>query len=333
MKRSLRLCCLLAALLAALAAPEAARAGMLTLTFDDGLVSVHANAFPILKKYGLVATTGIIAARLKNTDDDFMTVAQVRDLSKGGWEIASHGLTHKRPVDIPEGYAQEPLKNCRRVKGSTTVFEAKYGYEDIAGLTEDGRRLKELDNEKDVKSTPGSYYYDELIGEVVFRPLDPDDVENGTIRAVSYQREMEESREVLAELGFPARTYITPHNYWTTHMRDVSRTLYDQVVTGGDDGNFPGRTDRWWIKRHVVHTADPAQAIIDLTKKVVVDQDGWLVLCLHGVGDDVGWEPWSSENLDAFAAWLVKNKVTVVTAAEGAKRLFADRPAASGGKG
>ncbi|NDY58896.1 polysaccharide deacetylase family protein [Desulfovibrio sulfodismutans] len=330
MHRFLFVCCLVAALLTAWAGGNAARAGMLTLTFDDGLASVYAHAFPILKKYGIPATTGIIAARLKNADDDFMNVAQVRELTQGGWEVASHGLTHKRPVDIPEGYAQEPLKNCRNVKGSETVFEAKYAYEELAGLTEDGRRLKELDNEKDVKSTPGSYYYDELIGEVVFRPLDPDDVEDGTIRAVSYQREMVESREVLAELGFPARTYITPHNYWTTHMRDLSRSLYDQVVTGGDDGNFPGRTDRWWIKRHVVHTADSAQTIIDLTKKVVVDEDGWLVLCLHGVGDDVGWEPWSAANLEAFAAWIAKNGVATVTIAEGARRYFQDKGVARG---
>ncbi|QLA20738.1 polysaccharide deacetylase family protein [Desulfolutivibrio sulfoxidireducens] len=329
MKRATLAICLLAALLLATAKAEAAGAGMLTLTFDDGLRSVHSHAFPILQQYGIPATTGIIAARLKRGDDDFMSVPQVRELVQAGWEVASHGLTHRRPVDIPEGYAQEGLKNCRRVEGGAKVFEARYGYEDLAGLTENGRHLKELDNEDDVKSTPGSYYFDDLIGEVVFRPLEPDDVEDGTIRAVSYEREMEESREVLAELGFAAHTYITPHNYWTTRMRDKSRSLYDQVVTGGDDGNFPGRTDRWWIKRHVVHTADSAETIIALTRKVVVEQDGWLVLCLHGVGEDVGWEPWSSANLSAFAAWLRQSGVTVVTIAEGAKRFFGGGKAAS----
>ncbi len=330
MKRPTFAICLLAALLAVHLASQAARAGMLTLTFDDGLRSVHNHAFPILNEYGIPATTGIIAARIKNSDDDFMTVPQVRELVQAGWEVASHGLTHKRPVDIPEGYGQEALKNPRPVDGGETVFEARYGYEELAGLTENGKHLKELDNENDVKSTPGSYYFDELIGEVVFRPLEPDDVEDGTIRAVSYQREMEESRELLAELGFPAHTYITPHNYWTTRMRDVSRLLYDQVVTGGDDGNFAGRTDRWWIKRHVVHTADTAEAIIALTRKVVLEQDGWLVLCLHGVGDDVGWEPWSAANLSAFAAWIRQNGITVVTIAEGAKRFFGEKTAPKG---
>ncbi len=330
MRRAIIAICLLAVSLAAMAARETALAGMLTLTFDDGLRSVHRHAFPILQKYGIPATTGIIAARLKNGDDDFMTVPQVRELAEAGWEVASHGLTHRRPVDIPEGYAQEALKNPRPVEGEARVFEARYGYEDLAGLTENGRRLRELDNENDVKSTPGSYYFDELIGEVVFRPLEPDDVEDGTIRAVSYQREMEESREVLAGLGFAAHTYITPHNYWTTRMRDASRALYDQVVTGGDDGNFPGRTDRWWIKRHVVHTADSAEAIIALTRTVVLEQDGWLVLCLHGIGDDVGWEPWSAANLSAFADWIRRNGVTVVTIAEGAKRFFGDKTAPRG---
>ncbi len=61
------------------------------------------------------------------------------------------------------------------------------------------------------------------------------------------------------------------------------------------------------------------------TPRHEAEQAGWLVLCLHGVGEDVGWEPWSAANLSAFAAWIRQNGVTGVTIAEGAKRFFGEK--------
>ncbi len=298
------------------------RAGMVSLVFDDGLESVYQYAFPILAKYAFPATVGIIANRVDVGDQDFMDENQLRELQKAGWEIASHSLTHKRPIDIPKFLAEEKCLLLRRVNGQRTLYDAKYKYEELAGLVENGRQLKERSSVKLVKSEPGSYYFDELIGEVTVHPFDPDSAEKQQIRAISYERELEESKNVLNALGFTVTTYITPHNYWTPEMSALAKRFYSQVADGGDDCNRKGATDRYWIKRYVVHANDPAESIIGLIKEHAIRENAWVVFCLHGIGSDLGWEPWDAAKLDQLAAFLKQKAVPVVTVDQGAKLWF-----------
>jgi peptidoglycan/xylan/chitin deacetylase (PgdA/CDA1 family) len=62
------------------------------ITFDDGFEDVYKNAFPILQKYGFVATSYIIV----NQVDEVGTVSSddLRVLSAAGWEIGSHSVSH-----------------------------------------------------------------------------------------------------------------------------------------------------------------------------------------------------------------------------------------------
>ncbi|WP_428569832.1 MAG: polysaccharide deacetylase family protein [Solidesulfovibrio sp. DCME] len=298
------------------------RAGIVSLVFDDGLESVYQYAFPVLGKYGLPATVAIIANRVDVGDQDFMDENQLRQLQKAGWEIASHSLTHKRPIDIPKFLAEEKCLLLRRVNGQRTLYDAKYKYEELAGLVENGRPLKERSSVKLVKSEPGSYYFDDLIGEVTVHPFDPESAEKQQIRAISYERELEESKKVLTGLGFTVNTYVTPHNYWTPEMSALAKRFYSQVADGGDDCNRKGATDRYWIKRYVVHANDPAESIIGLVKEHAIRENAWVVFCLHGIGSDLGWEPWDAAKLDQLAAFLKQKAVPVVTVDQGAKLWF-----------
>lgn len=294
-------------------------AGMVSLVFDDGLSSVYQYAFPVLAHLGLPATVGIIANRVDSGDPDFMNEDQVRELQNAGWEVASHSLTHKRPIDIPKFYAEEKCLNLKPVKGERQLYEAKYKYEELAGLMENGRLLKERASGRSVKGEPGSYYFDELIGEVLVHPFDPDSGEKQQIRAISYERELEESKKELTEKGFRVTTYITPHNYWTPEMSDLSKRFYSQVANGGDTFNRKGATDRYWLKRFVVHANDPAEAIIGLVKEHAIRENGWVIFCLHGIGSDLGWEPWDAAKLAQLAQFLKKKAVPVVTIDQGVK--------------
>lgn len=305
----------------------AAHAGMVSLVFDDGLESVYQYAFPVLSNLGLPATVGIIAGRVDTGDPDFMDSNQIRQLQQGGWEIASHSLTHKRPIDIPKFLAEEKCLLLRPVNGQRGLYDAKYKYEELGGLVENGRLLKERSSVRLVKGEPGSYYFDELIGEVTVHPFDPESAEKQQIRAVSYERELEESKNVLEGMGFQVSTYITPHNYWTPEMSALSRRFYSQVADGGDDCNRKGSTDRYWIKRYVVHSNDPAESIIGLVKEHAIRENAWVVFCLHGVGSDLGWEPWDAAKLAQLAAFLKQKAVPVVTVAQGAKLWFGDKAA------
>ncbi len=292
---------------------------MVSLVFDDGLQSVYQYAFPVLAHYGLPATVGIIANRVDSGDPDFMTEKDIHTLEDAGWEVASHSLTHKRPIDIPKFYAEEKCLNLRPVAGQRAMYEAKYRYEELAGLTENGRLLKERASGKSVRQERGSYYFDELIGEVIVHPFEPESAEKQQIRVISYERELDESKKILESMGFKVSTYITPHNYWTPEMSTLSRRIYSQVADGGDDFNRKGATDRYWLKRFVVHTNDTAEAIIGLVKEHAIRENGWVIFCLHGVGSDLGWEPWSAEKLAQLAAFLKQKAVPVVTVDKGVK--------------
>ena len=170
-----------------------------------------------------------------------------------------------------------------------------------------------------MRNEPGSYYFDELIGEVLIHPFDVESGEKQEIRAISYERELEESQKELAARGFKVTTYITPHNYWTPEMSQLSRRFYSQVADGGDDFNRRGTTDRFWLKRFVVHANDPAESVVALVKEHAIRENGWVIFCLHGIGSDLGWEPWDAAKLAQLADFLKKKAVPVVTIDKGVK--------------
>ena len=64
----------------------------IAITFDDGDLDVYENAFPILSKYGYIATFYVIAQAI-NTPT-FVTTEQLIELVNAGWEIGCHSMTH-----------------------------------------------------------------------------------------------------------------------------------------------------------------------------------------------------------------------------------------------
>ena len=91
---------LLAAPLASL--PMAAAApvsGMVSINFDDGLLSTYTLAAPLMKEYGFKGTAYIYTQPQNEQEpgyyDEFMSWDQVVSLQNDfGWEIGSHGYTH-----------------------------------------------------------------------------------------------------------------------------------------------------------------------------------------------------------------------------------------------
>jgi len=307
-------------LLLGLAFPMPCLAGMVTFSFDDGLTSIYEEAFPILKNYNLRATVGVVLDRVESENDDYMDVKQLLVLQKNGWEIASHGLTHKRPIDIPVTLSEEVVTGwevedkfpCR------CVYETKYHYGLVAGLLENDRSLKKFDTLAEVARNPGSYYFDQLIGALHVHSHQPINNKDLVVRSISYQRELRDSQKGLEDRGFHVRTFVSPYNYWTEETRALSKYYYAQAANGGESPNYKDSYDPHWLKRYVVHTLGSADEVIRLLQKKLAASDSWVILCFHGIEDDTGWEPWSGENLERLAQWLQEQGIKVVTIAEGA---------------
>jgi hypothetical protein len=299
--------------------------GMVTFSFDDGIISSYQNGLPILKSRGQLATAGIVASRVTSGNEDYMTVDHVRELAKNGWEIASHSLTHTRPIQIPKTYDQEPISGfCVDEKGHDH-FHAQYDYDLIAGLYQDDKPMSEVENVQQLIDTPGTYWYDRPIGELHVHPFRGGDPEALNIRAGSYQRELEESKRILIGLGFDVDSYIAPYNYWTDDVEAMSKRYYARACTGRDSDNRPASFDPYAIKRFMVHSKDSAQSLIRIIKDHAVEYGSWVVFCIHGVGDSMGWEPYPSESLDAVSAWVAEQKIPVVTVRQGTAIMLESR--------
>lgn len=92
------------------------------VTFDDGLRDVLTTARPILAELGIPATAfiapGLIAGQPPHPSYQptrpFLSWAEVVELSRAGWTIGSHALTHPVLADLSADAAAYELRESRR---------------------------------------------------------------------------------------------------------------------------------------------------------------------------------------------------------------------------
>jgi peptidoglycan/xylan/chitin deacetylase (PgdA/CDA1 family) len=70
--------------------------GAITVTFDDGFVTMYDNAWPVFQEFALVGNIGVNPARVGGPGDfpAYMTKANLDELDAAGWSMVSHGMTH-----------------------------------------------------------------------------------------------------------------------------------------------------------------------------------------------------------------------------------------------
>lgn len=85
----------------------------IVLTFDDGHVSNHDLALPILCEYGIKATFYITAGFIGTGTT--MNWGQIRTLHAAGMEIGSHTMTHRPPSTLSDEELRYELKTSRDV--------------------------------------------------------------------------------------------------------------------------------------------------------------------------------------------------------------------------
>lgn len=85
----------------------------LAVTFDDGHVSNHQIALPMLKIFGFKATFFITAGQIGT--QQMMTWSQLRELHREGMEIGSHTLTHRPPSTLSDQELRYELSESRRL--------------------------------------------------------------------------------------------------------------------------------------------------------------------------------------------------------------------------
>ena len=107
------------------------------ITFDDGFKDNYTTAYPILYKYDLPATFFITTSFVGKKG--YMEWKNVRELAQSGFDIGSHGVTHRKLSALSLHRVEEELKFSKeiieaKIHKSINLFAAPYGDKNSVNL-------------------------------------------------------------------------------------------------------------------------------------------------------------------------------------------------------
>jgi peptidoglycan/xylan/chitin deacetylase (PgdA/CDA1 family) len=83
------------------------------LTMDDGHLDNYTNAFPITQKYGFTGVLYLVSNYIGA--ENYMTVDQVLEMYRAGWEVGSHSMNHFDLTKVNAETAYAEVIDSRRV--------------------------------------------------------------------------------------------------------------------------------------------------------------------------------------------------------------------------
>lgn len=93
------------------------------LTFDDAYESIYQDAFPILQEFGFRGVVFVISGfigcwnrwdiNLGGIHFRHMTEEQLREIERAGWEIGSHGATHRALTKLNGTQLEQEVQTSR----------------------------------------------------------------------------------------------------------------------------------------------------------------------------------------------------------------------------
>jgi len=110
------------------------------LSFDDGYENFYQNAYPALKSRGMKSVNFIITGSLAG---DYMTEAQIKELSDNGFEIGAHTVSH------PDLSTATTARAIKEITASKSALETIIGKKVISFCYPSGKYNPEV--EKEVK--------------------------------------------------------------------------------------------------------------------------------------------------------------------------------------
>jgi peptidoglycan/xylan/chitin deacetylase (PgdA/CDA1 family) len=111
---------------------EKKKTNKVAITFDDGYENVFTDAYPVLKNLSLTACVFINGFIEKNEDFGYlderklMSLKQIRELKKDGWEIGYHSKTHPDLRTLDENALYEEVIRSKKGIEKYLGFEIKY---------------------------------------------------------------------------------------------------------------------------------------------------------------------------------------------------------------
>lgn len=113
--------------------------GMVTLSFDDSWISQYTAVLPILESVGIKATFYITTEPILGGWSDFMTPAQVKDISQKDHEIGDHTITHPHLIELSQTQINKEIidsKNYLETLTGKSVTTMAYPYGEFNSIVQ-----------------------------------------------------------------------------------------------------------------------------------------------------------------------------------------------------
>ena len=95
------------------------------ITFDDGYDDNYTNAYPILKKYGLIGNFFVITDYI-GTKPGFMNIDMLKEMYSNGMIIESHTSNHQELKNISDDAKISSIKNAQNFLKENLNIDSKF---------------------------------------------------------------------------------------------------------------------------------------------------------------------------------------------------------------
>jgi peptidoglycan/xylan/chitin deacetylase (PgdA/CDA1 family) len=105
------------------------------ITFDDAWIDCYVSAFPVLQRYGMIASFFIPADWIGNLGESTMSWEQIEEMNRAGMEIGSHSMSHPYLTQSEPDMLTWELENSKalleeHVAGPVEVLAYPFGLYD-----------------------------------------------------------------------------------------------------------------------------------------------------------------------------------------------------------
>ncbi len=100
-----------------------------SITFDDGYISIYEVAFPMLEEFGFPWALFLSTEPIDNNQRGYMSWDQIREMSEAGVMMANHMVTHPHMIDPEPGETER--ERLARMRGE--LLEAEQRIADETG--------------------------------------------------------------------------------------------------------------------------------------------------------------------------------------------------------
>lgn len=101
---------------------------LVVFTFDDGDPSIYSFAFPLMKKTDSTWSATHFLPSSYPGQAEFVTVDQLKEMERGGWETGGHGRTHENLSSVPLDSVEAQVKADFDFLSANGLSHESYAY-------------------------------------------------------------------------------------------------------------------------------------------------------------------------------------------------------------